>query len=181
MNTKIFDEMTILNEQTWARLLSTMLCEDDIGVVLRVHLLTEKILEAWCCAATNNPNFFEGFGENLTISYAAKLKLAENFGLNEYSYKELKQINKIRNARSHQIDNAEITDMEIQIMISLISDGGQEKLIQNKDFGILVDDRGIHLHAPENSNREKFIAILAGIIHRITKQAHHNNGFIKLL
>ena len=51
MNKKIFDEMVLLNEQTWERLSSIMQSEDDIGVVLRLHLVTEKIIEAWCCAA----------------------------------------------------------------------------------------------------------------------------------
>ncbi|HIC4093196.1 TPA: hypothetical protein ACW4YN_000833, partial [Salmonella enterica] len=74
MNKKIFNDMVLLNEQTWERLSSIMQSEDDIGVVLRLHLVTEKIIEAWCCAASNNVNFFDGFGENLTMSYAAKLK-----------------------------------------------------------------------------------------------------------
>lgn len=182
MNAKLFDEIFTLNEQTWARLLSTMLSDDDIGVVLRVHLLTEKMLEAWSCAASNNPKLFEGFGESLTMSYAAKLKLAQNFGLNEFSYKELKMINRIRNTRSHQIDNAEVTDSEIQKMIALISDGGQESLVKEEKFGLLVDDVGIHLHDPKNTNREKFIATLAGVIHRVLTQVHKKStGFKELL
>lgn len=40
MNKKIFDEMVLLNEQTWERLSSIMQSEDDIGVVLRLHLVT---------------------------------------------------------------------------------------------------------------------------------------------
>lgn len=181
MNAKMFDEMALLNEETWARMSAMMKSEDDIGVVLRLHLLTEKILEAWCCSASNNPRFFDGFGESLTISYAAKLKLASNFGLNEHSYLEFKQINKIRNVRSHQIDNPQITDKEIQQMISLISNGDQKKLVSNDRFGIYVDGQQIHLHDPNISNREKLIAILAGVINRISRQVHHNDGFIKLL
>ncbi|EHI8888617.1 hypothetical protein J9P32_001462 [Salmonella enterica] len=53
MNKKIFNEMVLLNEQTWERLYSIMQSEDDIGVVLRLHLVTEKIIEAWCCAASS--------------------------------------------------------------------------------------------------------------------------------
>ncbi|EOI1327382.1 TPA: hypothetical protein ACIJOS_001870 [Citrobacter koseri] len=181
MNKNIFNEMVLYNEQTWERLSSMMKSEDDIGVVLRLHLITEKIIEAWCCAASNNPKFFDGFGENLTMSYAAKLKLASNFGLNDFSYQELKEINRIRNARSHQIDNAQITDKEIQKMITHISEGGQKDLIEDEKFGIWVDGQGIHLNKDGIPNREKFIAILAGVIHRITKQANNYDGFIKLL
>lgn len=179
MNKKIFDEMILLNQETWKRLSTLMKSEDDIGVVLRLHLLTEKIIEAWCCAASDNPKFFEGFGENLTISYTAKLKLASNFGLNDFSYHELKEINRIRNARSHQIDNAQITDQEIKKMITHIGNGGQKDLIESDRFGIMVDGHKVFLNKPGISNREKFIAILAGIINRITRQIH-NDGFIKL-
>lgn len=180
MNAKMFDEMTLLNEVTLGRMSAMMKSEDDIGVVLRLHLLTEKIIEAWCCSASNNSRFFDGFGESLTMSYAAKLKLASNFGLNEFSYLEFKEINKIRNARSHQIDSPQITDKEIQKMLSLISNGGQKNLVSNDKFGIYVDGHQIYLHDPNISNREKLIAILAGVIKRISSQVHHNDGFIKL-
>ncbi len=180
MNKKIFNEMVLFNKQTWERMASTMESEDDIGVVLRLHLVTEKCIEAWCCAASNNANFFEGFGESLTMSYAAKLKLASNFGLNDFSYKELKEINRIRNARSHQIDNAQITDQEIQKLITLISSGEQKELIEGDDFGILIGEKGIYLNGEGISNREKFIAILAAVILRMTKQVNAD-GFIKLL
>ena len=160
MNKKIFDEMVLLNEQTWERLSSIMQSEDDIGVVLRLHLVTEKIIEAWCCAASNNVNFFDGFGENLTMSYAAKLKLATNFGLNEFS---------------------EITNEEINKLITLISKGDQRELIENPKFGILIGDKGIHLNDEGISNREKFIASIAAVILRIAKQVNDGDKFIKLL
>lgn len=180
MNKKIFNEMVLFNEQTWERLTSIMESEDDIGVVLRLHLVTEKIIEAWCCAASNNAHFFDGFGESLTMSYAAKLKLASNFGLNDFSYKELKEINRIRNARSHQIDNSQITVQEIQKLITLISDDGQKELIEDDKFGLLVGEKRVHLNGEDVSNREKFIGVLAAVIIRITKQVN-NDGFIKLL
>lgn len=180
MNKNIFNEM-VLNDKTWERLSSMMKSEDDIGVVLRLHLVTEKILEAWCCAASNNQNFFDGFGESLTMSYAAKLKLASNFGLNEFSYQEFKEINRIRNARSHQIDNSQITDQEIHKMITHISKGGRKELIESKNFGMFVDGEEKYLNKEGISNREKFIAILASVIHRVTLQANDNGGFKKLL
>jgi len=180
MNKKIFNDMILFNEQTWKRLTSIMESEDDIGVVLRLHLVTEKIIEAWCCAASNNSHFFDGFGESLTMSYAAKLKLASNFGLNDFSYKELKEINRIRNARSHQIDNSKITDQEIQKLITLISGDGQKELIEDEKFGLFVGEKGVHLNGEGISNREKFIGVLAAVIFRITKQVN-DDGFIKLL
>lgn len=182
MNSKIFDELFMLNEQTWTQLAMQLLSEYDIGVLLRVHLLTEKALEAWCCAASDNPNFFDGFGEFLVIPYAAKLQLASNFGLNEFSCNELKELNHIRFTRSHQIDNAKLTDEEIKKMVTLISQGGQKQLIESDNFGVWVNGKGLYLNDPKVSNREKLIVILAGVVNRIAKQIHKNDdGFIAFI
>lgn len=184
MNFKIFENEFALNEKTWSHLISMLNSEDDIGVVLRAHLLTEKMLEAWCSAASNNIHFFDGFGDSVTMSYAAKLKLASNFGLNDFSYKELKAINKIRNVRSHQIYNAEITDKEIQIMTDLISNGGQKELVNSDSFGMWVDGKEVFLNNTESTNREKFIAALSGVIIRMSRQAREldpSPNFTKLL
>ena len=95
-----------------------------------------------------------------SMTYAAKIQLASNLGLNEHSVAELKRVNKIRNARSHQIDS----------LRAYISRGGQEDLVNTIGFGIKVDDAEAYLNRPGASNREKFIAILGAIIMRITKQ-----------
>lgn len=168
MNPDLFRTMFIGNDKTWERMTSALKSEDDIGVVLRIHLLTENMLEAFCCAASNNQKFFDGFGESLNMSYAAKLKLALNFGLSEFSYNELKLVNKIRNARAHKIDNAEISDKEIEDLMKLIRKGGQEDLVDSKPFGIMVDDKKIFLNDPNNSNRDKFIAVFGAIVYRVT-------------
>lgn len=170
MNPEIFESKFIMNEATWQRIERLVNTEDDIGLVLRVHLITEAMIEAFCCAAVGNQNLFDGFGENLTMPYAAKIQLAANLGLNEHSVAELKRLNRIRNVRSHQIDNPEITDAEIESLRTFISRGGQEDLINSARFGIKVGDIELNLNRPDANNREKFIAILGSIILRLTKQ-----------
>lgn len=123
MNTAILNAF-FLDNRVWERLESAITSEDDIGVVLRGHLLTERLIETWCCAASGNKNFFDGFGENITLSYLAKLKLAFNFGLSEFSYNELKKINKIRNNGAHKPDDTLLTDENINGLIELIKKGG---------------------------------------------------------
>ncbi|KGB01238.1 hypothetical protein DR73_518 [Enterobacteriaceae bacterium ATCC 29904] len=95
MNSEIFASKFMMNEATWQRLERLVNTEDDIGLVLRAHLITEAMIEAFCCAAVDNQNLFDGFGENLTITYAAKVQLAANLGLNEHSVAELKRLNRI--------------------------------------------------------------------------------------
>lgn len=170
MNPEIFASQFAVNEATWQRIERLVNTEDDIGLILRAHLITEAMIEAFCCAVVDNQNLFDGFGENITMTYAAKIQLASNLGLNEHSVAELKRLNKIRNVRSHQIDNAEITDAEIDSLRSFISRGGQEDLVNSARFGIRVGDIDMNLNRPDANNREKLIAILGGIILRLTKQ-----------
>lgn len=170
MDSLIFSSKFMMNEQTWARLANTLSSEDDIGVVLRAHLITEAMIEAYCCAMTSNERLFEGFGEGVTLTYAAKLQLAANLGLNEHSIAELKRLNKVRNVRSHQIDNTAITDAEIESLRSFISRGGQDDLVNLSSFGIRVGEVEMNLNRPGATNREKFLAILGAIIYRVTYQ-----------
>lgn len=170
MNKAIFESMFINNDTTWGRVTSALTSEDDIGVVLRVHLITEQMIEAFCCAASGNAKFFEGFGESLTMSYAAKLKLASNFGLNKHSYDELKYVNKVRNARAHKIDNAALTEKEVSDLLKLIRSGGQEDEVDSKPFGLQVDGKSVYLNNPDNTSRETFLAIFGAIVLRVARQ-----------
>lgn len=172
MNSEMFNSMFISNENTWRRLTTMMATDDDLGCLLRIHLMTENMLEAWCCSASNNPLFFKDFGANLTMSYIAKLKLASNFGLNSFSYNELKEINKIRNAHSHQIDNYAISDLEISTLMKLIRKGDQNELVDSPSCGIWVDEKMILLNDQTITNRQKLVAILGLIIFRVSNQAN---------
>ncbi|MFH8134196.1 hypothetical protein ABU178_08415 [Pantoea osteomyelitidis] len=112
--------------------------EDDIGVVLRLHLMLEKDLEAWCICASQNNNIFRGFGENLNLDFSAKNQLAFNFGLSESLNKLIKRFNKIRNVRAHQIDSFALTDPEIESLTSLASQHYPDNLLAVNEFQIQI-------------------------------------------
>lgn len=170
MNKEIFNSMFVVNEKTWERLVAAIDIDDDIGVVLRAHLITENMLEAWCCAATNTSTLFDGFGESLTMSYMAKLKLASNLGLNQHSYNELKLLNKIRNIRSHRVDDSEVTNKEIDNLVRLIKTGDSAHLLSAENVGIKINDRGFSLNDTSLPNRQKLIAALGIIIYGVISQ-----------
>lgn len=153
------------------KIMSLLESEDDIGVVLRLHLIIEKYLEAWCICATNNSKFFDGFGENITLTFAAKAQLAKNFGLSDLSFNGIKRFNKIRNIRSHQINNWEITDAEIDSLKSLASkerDVGSPPFINH---GIKIAGvKEIYFYDKESTNRDKLIMLAVSILSRMTSE-----------
>lgn len=146
--------------------------EDDIGVVLRIHLLLEKDIEVWCACASNNGKFFQGFDENLTLEFSSKAQLALNFGLSESLYKAVKRINKIRNVRAHQIDKFAITDSEIDSLSSLLQVGYPPHLLPMNEFNAQIDGGKIFtLTSDETPNRLKFIMLYSILKMRMCDEA----------
>jgi hypothetical protein len=87
--------------------------DDSTGTVLRVHLLCEKMVEAWVCASTGFPHLLDDDGSQLLIECSAKLKLAKNTGLPVSLYKAFKVINTLRNDIAHNPSKQEIPDNKI--------------------------------------------------------------------
>ena len=80
---------------------------DDTGVVLRLHLLSEQVIENFICAKCNQPNMFwfieKSKKEKITISYDHKLKMAKTLGLPDAIYKVFARLNKMRNMLAHRV------------------------------------------------------------------------------
>ncbi len=146
--------------------------EDDIGTVLRLHLLLEKDLEAWCACATGNGGIFKGFGESLFLNFAAKNQLAHNLGLSEDLFKIIKRINKVRNDRSHQIDNLEVTDSEIASLKDLVSANYPSNLVPIDQFQAQINQGAIYnFVSKETPNRIKFIMLFSMLKMRMCEEA----------
>ncbi|WP_308563957.1 hypothetical protein [uncultured Klebsiella sp.] len=146
--------------------------EDDIGVVLRIHLLLEKDVEVWCACASKNGKFFDGFNENLTMEFSSKAQLAFNFGLSSDLLKAVKRINRIRNVRAHQIDNFALTDPEIESLIALLRSNYPPRLVPIEDFKIQIDGmEKFGLMSNETPNRLKFIILYAVLKMRMREEA----------
>ncbi|MFE8048137.1 hypothetical protein [Brenneria goodwinii] len=89
--------------------------EDDLGVVLRIHLLCEKFLEAWICGITGHDNLFIEAPQtgDFKMEFSQKLKMCQLTGLPESAYKSIKKINDIRNSFAHRLSVTAIQDSEI--------------------------------------------------------------------
>jgi len=146
------------------KIVSLIKSQDDIGVYLRAHLLIEQTLEAWLICSTNNRNFFSGFGENLSLDFAAKAQLAMNFGMSRELVKFVKKFNNFRNKRSHQIDNSEITISEIDSLVGIMQQNYPSELVPIRDFRLGVYDgetRVVRFNESETLLRDKLIMLYA--------------------
>jgi hypothetical protein len=146
------------------KILALINSQDDIGIYLRSHLLIEQALEAWIICASNNRNFFFGFGENLNLDFAAKAQLAMNFGMSREMVRFVKKFNNFRNKRSHQIENAKITSSEIDSLSGLMLHDYPSALPPIRDFRLAVyqgENREVGFSDSETSLRDKLIMLFA--------------------
>ncbi|MCL6325000.1 hypothetical protein [Pectobacterium polaris] len=89
--------------------------EDDLGVVLRVHLLCEKFLEAWICGITGYDNLFVEAPQSgdFNMEFFQKLKMCQLTGLPDNAYRAMKKINDVRNSFAHRISTRSIQNGDI--------------------------------------------------------------------
>lgn len=103
-------------------MIQAIITEDDIGAVLRIHLLCEQLAEAWICAACDADNFFGEGDYSVRINCSDKFKLARNLGLPASIYSCLRIINKIRNDVAHKHNFDLIPQSSIDSLINLLKD-----------------------------------------------------------
>ncbi len=159
------------------KFLAACMTEDDIGVVLRLHLLLEKDLEAWCQCATGNEHIFNGFGESLGLDFAAKVQLAHNFGLSADLFKIIKRFNKIRNVRAHQVENFSITDSEVASLSSLMESNYPSNLLPMDKFLAQIKEDPVYSFSDKSTpNRVKFLMLFSMLKMRMCDEARRKTG-----
>lgn len=169
-----FNHYEFLTQHTgqWEKIVALVNSQDDIGVFLRAHLLIEQSVEAWCICSTGNGAFFNGFGENVNMDFAAKAQLARNFGLSEPVTKFVKKINRFRNRRSHQIDHPNIEQSEIDSLTSLIKVDYPAELYPIEKYALEISGlRSVMFNAPEASLRDKLIMLYSMLAMRMSYEA----------
>lgn len=117
-------------------LIQAIQTEDDIGAVLRIHLLSERLSEAWICAACDADNFFGEGNYSVRINCSDKFKLARNLGVPDELYSALKMINSIRNNLAHGSGHNLISDESIDKLVNLLK--GFQLENQSNKWGVDV-------------------------------------------
>ncbi|WP_272577019.1 MULTISPECIES: hypothetical protein [unclassified Providencia] len=124
-------------------LMQAIRTEDDIGAVLRIHLLSEKLAEAWICAACDADNFFGEGNYSVRINCSDKFKLARNLGVPDELYSSLKMINSLRNNLAHGSGHNLVSDESINKLVNLLKGFQLENQSDkwNIDAPLLVRDQ----------------------------------------
>jgi hypothetical protein len=111
MNFELFD--SIFNAGVVpASMIAASVSDDDIGVLLRTHLISERFLQGYISAAINEGDLFNGESKDRNkckMSYFSKLKCAKHHGLPEPSFDALKALNDERNDMAHEIGKDKIS------------------------------------------------------------------------
>lgn len=111
MNFELFD--SIFNSSAVPNsLIAASVSDDDIGVLLRTHLISERFLQAYISAAINKGDLFSGESKDkdkCKMSYFSKLKCAKNNDLPESTFDALKALNDERNEMAHEIGKDKIS------------------------------------------------------------------------
>ncbi|MDU3913790.1 hypothetical protein [Kluyvera ascorbata] len=164
-------------------MIQIMSTTDNIGAVLRSHLICEQLAEAWVCGVCNNENVFGSDEDRVRIECDAKLKIARNLGLPVPLYNAMKRLNTLRNlfAHTHQtdIDDSVITSIADNIRNmtedrTLIGMRDPEIQIYGEDGSVATD---YLFSSPGTPNRLKLGVLAAEIIrHTIQKAVDINTA-----
>jgi hypothetical protein len=83
------------------RFQQALLSEDDVGTVLRCHLVVERTLVAFLKERFGNPDILDK--ELAQLSYANIVALAVGLGIRPWMKQPLKKLGKIRNRLAHDL------------------------------------------------------------------------------
>ncbi|KAA5961010.1 MULTISPECIES: hypothetical protein [Pantoea] len=95
-------------------LLKAATIDDDVGTTLRLHLISERLIESWICACCNNAGLFGQDKNRVLVECSAKIEMAINLGLPEHLGKAFKVLNSLRNDIAHNPIKNSIPDSRIQ-------------------------------------------------------------------
>lgn len=163
----IFDSDSVVHA-----MIATSESEDDLGCILRLHLISETYLEAYISSALEHPELFSDTppdGVSLQMNYASKAQLAFKLGLHINAYKALVLINKVRNKAAHRINNELITSDLLNNLKNYAHNIGIRSPNELNGHGAKFynDDETLRVSYPFSSeqtpNRVKLMIILSAI------------------
>jgi len=167
---KLFD-----NKSVHKALIASTECKDDIGVALRLHLITENFLEAFICASIGKENLFDPKPDTVRpfkLNYFKKLELAERLGLPMQSFRVLDKFNGLRNDLAHKITIEAINKNLIASLADLVRNMDNDSDLHLDDecaefFNANGTSKGFFsFKSKETPNRIKLIIIIRSFIRR---------------
>lgn len=155
-------------------LLKAATIDDDTGTTLRIHLLCERLVEAWICACSGNAYVFGDDAKRLRMECSSKIEMAKNFGLPSDICEAIGVINSLRNDIAHNVSKQEIPDSRIQSIAAKTSNHiakTNEKPLDNC-YITIFDENGneqetVTLKSESSKNRLKLYLIFGEILRHV--------------
>lgn len=148
--------------------------EDDVGCVLRSHLVLEQFLNVYVSDRVGVKNFFS----EMRLRFSDKLNIAERLGLNYEIFAALKMLNRIRNNIAHESNFCvEINDVEkLKSAVWNVRFKG-EKFPTPEDMKLYIApggraDKSQTYDFSTGDVRVKFILVVGGMLSKCTFWLH---------
>lgn len=93
------------------RVMALMENSDELGFILTIHLVCERVIETWIEATTNNRNLFRDIK---SLSFSSKLQMAKNCEIPEYFHIFSKKLNILRNQFAHNLEKKSISNEDLK-------------------------------------------------------------------
>ncbi|HAG0017688.1 TPA: hypothetical protein G8O67_005080 [Salmonella enterica] len=99
--------------------LKAMLMDDDIGTTLRLHLISERVVESWICASCGYDSVFVNKKNPVKMDAIDKINMAINMGFPAGAGRALQVLNALRNDIAHNPLKSSIPDSRIQSLAEI--------------------------------------------------------------
>lgn len=151
---------------------------ETISATLCIHLVCEKLLEAWICGVCNKDNFFYLGDDRIIVDFSAKLKIAQALELPEPICKAISKINKIRNTIAHNQNIKGIEQKDFDSLASLLDNFLYENELKIIEKQIEIFDKKtsakkMYIYKnTETPDKIKLLMVLLCLIDKIFNAAH---------
>ena len=183
MNSRIF--MDYYHEIDFPSLFARAVeSDDDVGTTLRIHLLCERMVEAWICACCDCQDLFGRDKNKLLIECNTKISMAGNLGIPPELMKSLKTINSMRNDLAHNPSIQSIADSRIQSLKDTLTEYFKqhptEPSMEESKLGIFNAENQlteeVSLDSDSSKNRLKLILLFSKLMQALMQlvAANHN-------
>ncbi|HCG6534496.1 TPA: hypothetical protein NJ249_004121 [Vibrio parahaemolyticus] len=111
--------------------------EDDLGVVIRSHIMIEQLVHKYIDSSMKDPDMFR----KIHMDYKDKITLAISLGLDKNLEKTLKCIGTIRNGFAHTL-RPEISKQDVNNLYQALSTKEKDTLLRSYDEKLKDDITG---------------------------------------
>jgi hypothetical protein len=141
-------------QQVGMEFYTSLLAEDELGVVVRAHIHVEASIVEFLELSVPHPQQIP------RLNYEARLRLACALGLDQDHFHALKLLGDIRNLFSHNL-SASLTDAKVNELFSKLPEFAQSNALTSYDM-----TRSDHPNAPDFralSAKDRFVFIAVGL------------------